>query len=494
MWKPFAVALSAVLFILGTGLHPMPWFTWLAPLPVLLVAARVRFRMALAAGFAVWALGQAPMWRYFLNVVEIPLPILVLSQLAPALLFGLLTAGFGTLVRRGRPVSAALLVPAGWAVVEYAFSVAMPHGAWWSLAYTQADVLPVLQTASLTGAWGVTFLLLAVPSAVAAALSGTAGRARLALTFGTVVAVALAYGTFQLLGSAPSATGRIATERIATGRGGPAGGDRIALLVTDHPNDTIPVDTAEGRDLVARYAARAEALAARGVRTIVLPEKTFRVRPETMAALAPLSRVATRHRVTIVAGLVQERGQGANNVALALPSGVRYVKKHLIPGVENEVQPGEGTLALLPGTTEGMIICKDLDYPELVRAFRARGATVLYAPAWDFVDDGWLHGRMAVTRGVESGVTVARAARAGTLVVSDPRGRIVAETTSDGDFATLTTPLPAPAPPTLYARVGDWFPWTCAVMLAVTVGAAALRRPQPPTQQPTRHPKTATAH
>ncbi|WP_214326814.1 nitrilase-related carbon-nitrogen hydrolase [Nonomuraea sediminis] len=476
MWKPFAVVLSAVLFVLGTGLHPVPWFTWLAALPVLVVAARVRFRAALVAGFAAWALGQVPMWGYFLNVVEMPLPVLALSQLAPSLLFGLLTAGFSTLVRRGRPVSAALLVPAGWALVEYAFSVAMPHGAWWSLAYTQADLLPVLQTASLTGVWGVTFLLLAVPSAIAAALSGTAGRLRLALTFGTVVAVALAYGTFQLLGTAP------------------AGGPRIALLVTDHPNDTIPVDTAEGRDLVARYAARAEALAASGVRTIVLPEKTFRVGPRTMAALAPLNRVATRHRVTIVAGLVQERGQGANNVALALPSGVRYVKKHLIPGVENEVQPGEGAPALLPGTTEGLIICKDLDYPELVRASRARGATVLYAPAWDFVDDGWLHGRMAVTRGVESGMTVARAARAGTLVVSDPRGRIVAETTSDGDFATLTTSLPGPVAPTPYSRLGDWFPWACAAILAATLATTALRRhPKPPAHQTTPHPQPTTA-
>lgn len=74
---------------------------------------------------------------------------------------------------------------------------------------------------------------------------------------------------------------------------------------------------------------------------------------------------------------------------------------------------------------------------------------MLLAPAWDFTEDGRLHSRMAVTRGVESGLTVARTARAGRVTVSDPFGRILAErVTADDDFTTLTADLPAaPAPP-----------------------------------------------
>ena len=47
-----AAAASAILFYLGTGLHPWPLLTWVAPLPVLLVASRVTNRAAflLAAG------------------------------------------------------------------------------------------------------------------------------------------------------------------------------------------------------------------------------------------------------------------------------------------------------------------------------------------------------------------------------------------------------------------------------------------------------------
>lgn len=35
-----ATALSATLFHFGTGLTPVPWVTWLAPLPVLVLAHR----------------------------------------------------------------------------------------------------------------------------------------------------------------------------------------------------------------------------------------------------------------------------------------------------------------------------------------------------------------------------------------------------------------------------------------------------------------------
>ncbi|MEV8639185.1 nitrilase-related carbon-nitrogen hydrolase [Streptosporangium sp. NPDC051023] len=465
-WKlAVAAGLSAVLFALGTGLHPIWFLTWLAPLPVLLAAARVRFRLALAAAFAAFAAGQAPLWLYFLNVVEIPLPLMAALMLGLALVFALLAAASGALVRRGRPLSAVVLPSAGWAATEYLLSVLGPYGAWWSLGYTQADVLPVLQAVSLTGVWGVTFLLLAVPSAAAVLLSGTVGRLRVALVVWVVLVAVLGYGAWQLRAPEPGA--------------------RVALLVTDHPNDAIPLDTAQGRTLVARYAEQVEALAARGVRTVVLPEKTFLADDRTLPMLASaLTRITARHRVDVVAGLVLRRGDVLTNVALGYPAGggrpSEYTKHFLIPGLESELTPGSG-LTVLPGGS-GLIICKDLDYPGLVRSYREAGATVLYAPAWDFSTDGWLHGRMALVRGVESGVTVARAARAGRLVISDPAGRVVAETeSSSADFATAIAPLPAAVAPTLYARVGDWFAWLCLGLTAVSLiaGFRVRRTPQP---------------
>ena len=47
---------------------------------------------------------------------------------------------------------------------------------------------------------------------------------------------------------------------------------------------------------------------------------------------------------------------------------------------------------------------------------------MLLVPALDFTGDGWLHSRMALVRGVESGLTVVRAAAYGRLTVTDAGG------------------------------------------------------------------------
>ncbi|TDD63150.1 nitrilase-related carbon-nitrogen hydrolase [Actinomadura rubrisoli] len=456
--------LSAVLLLFGTGLHPLSWLTWLAPLPVLWLAPRTSGRAAFAAASLAWFAGQSRMWPYYLGTLDVPPPVAAAIIAGTALIFGLVTLAFRRLLLREFPLTAAATVPAAWAALEYVLSLALPHGAWLSLAYTQADVPPVLQTASLTGPWGITFLVMGVPSVLAAAAAPrAAGQWRTLLAGALVLVLPLAYGSWRLRQphDASPAT--------------------VAVLGTDRPNDSIHVATPEGRDLLRRYAA-----AIRGTGradTVVLPEKTFIANDRSLPALTTeFGRLATERHQDIVVGLVLDQAGAARNTALAFPARggapVRYTKHHLIPGLEDELEPGTGLAFLSPG--HGLIICKDLDFPSLVRDYRKSGAAVLFAPAWDFTDDAWLHSRMALVRGVESGLTVARAPRAGRLLVSDPYGRVLAERGTGGtDFAVVTASLPEHAVSTLYTRLGDWFAWLCLLLLVPAAAGRGLRlRPQ----------------
>ena len=107
-----------------------------------------------------------------------------------------------------------------------------------------------------------------------------------------------------------------------------------------------------------------------------------------------------------------------------------------------------------------MEICKDMDFPGLSREYGRKGVALLLVPAWDFTLDGWLHGRMAVLRGVENGFTIVRSAKQGLLTVSDDRGRILAQ--QDAAYVssgTLLTTAPVRHDETFYSRWGDWFAW-----------------------------------
>ena len=118
-----------------------------------------------------------------------------------------------------------------------------------------------------------------------------------------------------------------------------------------------------------------------------------------------------------------------------------------------------------------------MDFPTLSRQYANDGIGLLLVPAWDFGDDAWLHNRMAVMRGVESGFSIARAAKEGVLTVSDDRGRLLAERSSaSAPFATLVANVPVRHDATLYARFGDWFAWLNMALLLGIVGSRLKER------------------
>ena len=155
-----------------------------------------------------------------------------------------------------------------------------------------------------------------------------------------------------------------------------------------------------------------------------------------------------------------------------------YFKHHLIPGFERQYTPGRHYTMLDGSPRTGLAICKDMDFHDIGQAYAERGAQLLLVPAWDFGVDGWLHSRMAIMRGVEGGFAIARAARSGRLTLSDDRGRVVAEASSEAHDAELVGDLPLRDTHTLYARWGDWFAWLDLALLAALLYMArpAMRR------------------
>ncbi|MYM23874.1 hypothetical protein GTP46_14570 [Duganella sp. FT135W] len=445
-----ATAASGVALWFGAGLAPQPGLVWLAPLPLLLLAPLLRWWLAGLAAFAAGACTGLNQWDYVHSVIGLPLGVALQIAAGAGLGFALKVLLFRRLWLVQRPVSAMLAFAALGVVLEYVNTQLSPHGTFGSLAYSQMDVLPILQLASVAGIWGITFTVLLAPAAAALILLPDPQRRRnvqagvIALA---LVGAAFAYGALRLQ-QKPSGSARIGLASLA----GPT-----------RPNLSTP----EGQALLQRYLHAIDVMAAQGAQTIVLPETAF-VAPA--AAIPELAASAARLRVTIVAGVATG---GANRALAFMPDAtapVSYAKHHLIPGLESQYQPGVERV-ILPGTQTGLAVCKDLDFHDTGAGYSALNAHLLLAPAWDFGVDGWLHGRMAVMRGVESGFALARAARRGNLTLSDDRGRVIADADDARGDAQLVAAVPLYQSRTLYARWGDWFAWlSLAVLVVVSAG------------------------
>src|SRR5215469_8658718 len=167
-----ATALASGLgLFFGTGLHPVWWLTWIAPIPVLVAAARLTRGWAFATAFVAWAVGGLNMWNYFHVVLEVPVIPSMLFVSASALVFAVVVLVYRRFLRVSA-WQAALIFPALWVTYEFVWARVSPHSTFGNISYSQMNFLPVLQIASVTGIWGISFCLFLFASTVSVLLSG----------------------------------------------------------------------------------------------------------------------------------------------------------------------------------------------------------------------------------------------------------------------------------------------------------------------------------
>ncbi|KDN23412.1 carbon-nitrogen hydrolase family protein [Amycolatopsis rifamycinica] len=450
-----ATVASAVLFFFGTGLDPLPELAWLAPLPVLLLAPRVRGAVAAVCAFVAYLAGSAGSWSYFWHSLSVPRPAALGILGGSALLFAVSALLFRLLVRRGHGLLAALAAPALWTVALYVVSLLNPTGLMDTFMTTQADRPSIMRLAAITGGWGVEFLVLFVPAAVAAALApGLRGRTRLV----PAVALAAVAGGLAFWTTPPPT--------------GPS--TRVALVAPGQSRWAADVATPEGQALLRSYVDRIGRLPD-GVQAVVLPEAVFAVdqtsRPRLVEAF---TEVARTRNLDVVTGVVDTTPDGRFNAALAIPptgAPVEYRKWHTgdSPGMASGTR-----LAHLAGI--GLMVCMDVNFADPSSEYGEAGTGLVLIPASDEDADGWAHSRTALIRGVENGFSVAWSAARGTPMLADARGHVLADArTGGGPFTVVVADVPIGPGKTPYARFGDWFAWLCGLVALAGIATAARK-------------------
>jgi apolipoprotein N-acyltransferase len=466
-----SVAVSVPLIWGGTGLHPRWWMLWIALVPLLWFAGRHRDRVHGAFAFAAvciaWFVGNLNEWSFLRGLIDLPLGLVLTIFVGPALLLAVGVWLWRRLLLRDRVAAATLCLPAFWVTVEYLNAITSPHSTWANLAYTQSDVLPLIQIASLTGVWGISFVLFLVVSTVGVLLSPwPTRRAKQLVAAGVGIAVlaVFAFGAW-----------RLATPLAATGA------LNVRLVSNDRRGELFATADAASMRVLGRYA---DAIAAPTTADfIIVPEKLVSVSEAAApGAKALFETAARRTRAHVIVGLDEFRQGTRRNEALVFDQTgtvtIDYEKHHFIPVLEDGYVLGTtyDTWSTAQGTL-GVAICKDMDFPTLGRAYGARGVGLLFVPAWDFNVDGWYHSRMAIMRGIESGFSIVRVAKQGLHTVTDNRGRVLLDRPGSPEGFVISDAAAAVAhADTLYTTWGDWFAWVAIACLAWTLWMAFVAR------------------
>lgn len=464
-----AAALSGMMFYLSQGFDPIWALAWLAPLPLLWLAygETATWQVMAASVIAILASAGDVLRSPYLHLIP---PLVLASALVVDAALLCIAVWFARFVqRRASPLLTLFAFPACWTAFEFLLDLRSPNGTYGSFAYSTMAAPVLIQSASLLGMYAVTFLICLFSNTLAMALRFKR-NVGVAVGLGLALFVAnLVFGVVRLARPQPDVV-------------------RVAAIVDETAVDAAwhAHSPAADREVTETYAREIRLAGRQGVRFAVTPEGGMAFIPDAQSAIvAPLVAASKDTGVQIIAGFHSDAPPA--DFALAItPDGKvqRYDKRHRVPGLEDRFVPGHVSGWL--GGGRAMEICKDLDFPDTIRADGAQGVRLVGAPAGDMGIDGWQHGIMSVMRGVENGFALVRAAHDGLAFASDAQGRLVAvRKDAPTGLTMVVADLPLGPGPTLYTRIGNVFPWLCVLFsLAVGAGLASGRRLRSAAPQP----------
>jgi apolipoprotein N-acyltransferase len=479
------LGIAAVLLLFSNGATTIPLAAWLAPVFILRftrgqsLKVGLPFAYVLQVGtFSLQFRGMVliPGIGYYIFLIVWGIP-LVLSYVVDRLIAHKLSG-----------LTASLVFPTAWAITEYAASYG-PYGTWGSIAYSQYGNLPLLQILSVTGLWGITFLI-GWFAAVCNWLwqdgleSGCARRGAW-LCFGTIAVVMLLGGGRLAFFPPLSPTVRVAS--ISARRVTPLPSAELRGRIwqgnaTNTERDDFRVSAAAtDNDLLARAEQEMQA----GARIVFWGEINAEVLKEDEAGLITSGgNLAAKYQAYLGMALaVHKEGRTPsveNKLALIKPDGHvawEYNKVRPVPGDQQIL--GDGKLLVLntPYGRISSIICFDGDFPQVPAQAGALKADILLDPSNDWrAIDPW-HTQMADFRAIEQGVNLIRQTSRGLSASFDYQGRRLAamDHFQTVDYAMITE-VPTRGVRTVYSLLGDWFAWACLAVLAVLTVLVLRRR------------------
>lgn len=404
------------------------------------------------------------------------------------------------------------LVAAAWVAAEWGRGALFTGtgrfigNPWALLGYSQASQATLVQIASLTGVYGVSFVLMVVNATVAQLAvdlaRGRFGLREAAFASGRAAAPALAALAFgwSVLSPLPDAGPRPAdATTVAVVQG------HIGLAERWHRYF-------HGRNLETYLRLSNDVLGSSGAEIVVWPEAamTFVLddQPEYRSAIASLLEARDAQLISGIPRRIPADGAGESGQAERYYNSVflfsrdgdvlgHYDKRYLLPFAEYlpfgrlpagealfgrfrafSRGDGEGLLPTRAGPA-GVLVCNEAVLPEAARARAREGAVFLVNPS----NDSWSRHPMFTAqwfdivrfRAIEQRRYLVRASTSGPSAIIDPWGRVLSSTQRFARDATAA-PIEPRHELSVYGRVGDLFSMLCAASVVVGLVAASSSR------------------
>ncbi len=312
-----------------------------------------------------------------------------------------------------------VLFPAILTLMEWIQYTFTPFASWGAAAYTQLHNIAIMQTVSLFGMAGLSFLIYWLNIAITE----------------IILNKKLHYFNLQLPVTALILGILFGTVRFYTSALKPITTMTVAAVGTDSDVSGLPLPSKEKNDSVKNALfERTKTAANNHAQLIVWNEAAVFILPEDEAKWqADLSAWVAQLKITLVAAYVVPSSitplKYENKYLYIDSMGTiiyTYHKHQPVPGEPSA--KGKEPLKIFDrtGTKVSGFICYDYDFPYLARQMGHLKADIVAIPSSDWRGIDPLHSQMAAFRAIEQGHSIVRSTRFGLSAAINPYGQMVA--------------------------------------------------------------------
>jgi apolipoprotein N-acyltransferase len=367
-----------------------------------------------------------------------------------------------------------------------------------SPAYSQFNNLALIQILSITGMWGLTFLIMwgaSTANAIWEHLDDLRPARAKALTFAAALLAVILFGSARLAFTPPASQ----TVQAATITLDNAISAEANSFIDMQFNQSTDAQRAAARPkfeaTVDQMLARTETALRGGAKIVGWQEGAATVLEEdksrTLDRVAALAKQYDAYIQVSLGLLTRTKSQlfVRNQSILVDYTGAilwTYDKTYPVFPVEayfTVAGPGKLPVADTLYGRLSTAICNDLHFLPLLRQAGRNGVDVFIAPyhsahPWESED-----AVVATYRAVENGFSLVRPAGTGMSTITDYQGHVLGSqnfyTTTDG---IMLSSVPTRGVTTIYSRIGDLFAFLCAGGLVFLAAWAFIHRKQPQTE------------
>lgn len=491
-----ALLVGILLFQISNGRWIVPLATWLYPVFIVYFLRNSKRFLHVLLCWLLYTIAFMVAWK---GLVPAPGVLYYIITGGVALIFFLPFVLDKYFAGKIKDFGATLILPLSYVATEYIVSLLNPYGTWTFLGYTQFGNLPLMQIVSITGIYGITFLILWLGTVLNWIIENNFAWEVIhkgVKTFAAVNTLVLLFGGISLMFFSPKSEEvkvagvqsdlplQFQEQFINESEALAEPGVSVSVAQWDY---AIQLDKLIIDDLFQKTIQTARD----GAKIVTWAEATVRVyKDEVPAFLEKGKTIAKEEDIYLFLAYANmlntdmkklpEQRLLENTVTIIGPTGEvlsTYVKAIPVPGTEAAWSlKGDGILKFVdtPVGRLSPIICFENDFPAYNRKASGAKVDIVFSPSGDWVEIDPYHTNIRAFRAIENGYSSVNVVANGLSAAYDYQGRTLATMdyfkTKDKVF---TAYVPTKGVRTVYSMVGDLFSILCIVGFG-TIAAKAL--------------------